>query len=137
MLILVFLSIDLRWIDSEVLKAGYWLFGESCSRPIGLTYAFIIHAANKISNSKISFPGLIVIWPRCITAIHVPKQDFFKQDILKILNLEDTSSKHPAPSRLRDSRGVLFVKAITANPVNLRHNRQRDNLDGLLREEMQ
>jgi len=25
MLILVFLSIDLRWRDSEVLLAGYWL----------------------------------------------------------------------------------------------------------------
>src|SRR5215469_15385489 len=28
MVIPVFLSIDLRWRDSEVLKAGYWLVGQ-------------------------------------------------------------------------------------------------------------
>jgi len=28
-LILVFLFIDLRWRDSEVLKAGYWLVGRA------------------------------------------------------------------------------------------------------------
>src|SRR5215469_346437 len=50
MVISVFLSIDLRWRDSEVLKAGYRLVGESCSRPTRSNAVTILRATRAIRN---------------------------------------------------------------------------------------
>jgi len=51
MLIRVFLSIDLRWRDSEVVLAGYWLIKrELLTDRLGLTYKGMVPA--KFTNSK-------------------------------------------------------------------------------------
>ena len=55
-------------------------------------------------------------------------QDLRKQDILKILNLEDTPPKHPAPSRLRDREASFLLKRLPVCPspyATTQHERSR------------
>src|SRR5215467_12936702 len=59
MLIGCFLSIDLRWRDSEVLKAGYWLVGESCSRPIRSNAVIIVRSVRTIGKPRVEMPAAL------------------------------------------------------------------------------
>ena len=56
------------------------------------------HLADSASGTTVTDPMVVLSESPCKSQQH----DCGKQRILKLLNLEDTPLKHPAPSRLRD-----------------------------------
>jgi hypothetical protein len=114
----VFLLIDLRWRDSEVLKAGYWLVGRELLTTDSVKRT--IHPTLQTRNWQDQNPMAV---KSAAFRVLLPLHDS-KRDILLVLNLEDTP-KHLAPFAIERSRGVILTSVVSAWHSTLAFNQVR------------
>ena len=114
----MFLLIDLRWRDSEVLKAGYWLIGrellttDSVKRTNNLTLQTRNKQASKPNRSLKS-----AALQRCYAI-----QSETRYTVTT--NLEEHAS-HLAPFAIERSRGVIEISVVSSAAFRLVFKRVR------------